>query len=153
MSNSPEPGRDQWPAPWASPSVPGGTMTDGSPDAAAAPDSAPDTARTTPMPAATPIGAGDDAPHRPPQPDPHQSPHPYQDPYQAPNPGGYQGGYQPPQSPLFANPYGSPAPQQPRAPRARRGPGWIGTFAVGAGAAVLASLLTAGIVEARDGNT
>jgi putative serine protease PepD len=153
MSNSPEPGRDQWPAPWASPSVPGGTMTDGSPDAAAAPDSAPDTARTTPMPAATPIGAGDDAPHRPPQPDPHQSPHPYQDPYQAPNPGGYQGGYQPPQSPLFANPYGSPAPQQPRAPRDRRGPGWIGTFAVGAGAAVLASLLTAGIVEARDGNT
>src|SRR5207245_876647 len=59
----------------------------------------------------------------------------------------------PPQSPLSANPYGSPAPHQPRAPRDRRGPGWIGTVAVGAGAAVLASLLTAGIVEARDDNT
>ena len=154
MSNSPEPGRDQWPAPWASPSVQGGTMTDGSPDAATS-AGAPDTARTTPMPAATPGAASDDAPHQPPQQDPHQPPQqdPYQPAQQAPYQGGYPadypGGYQsapPPQSPLFANPYGSPAPQQPRAPRDRRGPGWIGTVAVGAGAAVLASLLTAGIV-------
>jgi putative serine protease PepD len=161
MSNSPEPGRDQWPAPWASPSVPGGTMTDGSTDAAEAPDSPPDTARTTPLPSATPVGASDDASHQPPQQDAYQTPYqsPYQAPYQAPDQGGYPadypGGYQPPppQSPLFANPYGSPAPQQPRAARDRRGPGWIGTVAVGAGAAVLASLLTAGIVEARNDNT
>jgi putative serine protease PepD len=146
MSNSPEPGRDQWPAPWASPSAQGGTMTDGHPDAAPASEpaadttaDAADTARTTPMPAGAP---------------------PQQDPYQAPHQGGYQGGYQgaypgdqPPRSPLFANPYGSPAPQQPRPLRDRRGPGWIGTVAVGAGAAVLASLLTAGIVEARDDDT
>jgi putative serine protease PepD len=150
MSNSPEPGRDQWPAPWASPSVQGSTRTDGSSHAAAS-DSPRGTDRTTPMPAATPVAVSDDAPHQPPQPDP------YQDPYQAPDqsgyPGGYQGGgHQPPQSPLFTTPYGSPAPQ-PRPVRDRRGPGWIGTFAVGAGAAVLASLLTAGIVEARNDNT
>src|SRR3954447_4574462 len=158
MSNSPEPGREQWPAPWASPSVQGGTMTDGSPDATPASDSTPDTARTTPMPAPTPVEASDHSPHQPPQQDPYQAPSqdPSQDPDQGGYPGGYQaggyqgGGYQPPQSPLFANPYGSPAPQQPRPVRDRRGPGWIGTFAVGAGAAVLASLLTAGIVEARD---
>jgi putative serine protease PepD len=150
MSNSPEPGRDQWPAPWASPSAQGGTMTDGHQDAPAASDSTPDTARTTPMPAAAPVGAGDDAPHQPPQQDAYQSPN--QGGYPADYPGGYQGGYQPPRSPLFASPYGSPAPQQPRPPRDRRGPGWIGTVVVGAGAAVLASLLTAGIVEARDDN-
>jgi putative serine protease PepD len=147
MSNSPEPGRDQWPAPWASPSAQGGTMTDGHQDAApsdsapsdsAPSDNAPDTARTTPMPAAAPVGASDDAP--------------YQPSHQGGYPADYPGGYQPPRSPLFANPYGSPAPQQPRPPRDRRGPGWIGTVVVGAGAAVLASLLTAGIVEARDDN-
>src|SRR4051794_5191398 len=125
MSNSPESGRDPWPAPWASPSPQGGTLTDGQPAAAPASDAAPDSTATTPMPTPLP---------------------PSQDPYQDP----YAGAAQPPHSPLFPNPYGSPAPQQPRPVRDRRGPGWIGTFAVGAGAAVLASLLTAGIVEARD---
>src|SRR5690242_16225232 len=129
MSNSPEPGRDQWPAPWASPSVPGGTMTDGSSDAAAAPDTAPDNARTTPMPAAAPAGGRDDAAHQQPQQGSYQDPYqaPSQGGYQAPNQGGYQSGgyqggsYQPPQSPIFTTPYGSPAPQQPRASRDRRG--------------------------------
>jgi putative serine protease PepD len=145
MSNSPEPGRNQWPAPWASPS-PAGTMTQGqpahdqggAPSPLAAPADGPDRAgtgadRTAPIPAGAPAG-------------------------HAAQPGGSYSAppaYNPPppaQPPLFATPYGAPAPQPPhqRDPRERRGPGWIGTVAVGAGAAVLASLLTAGIVENRN---
>jgi putative serine protease PepD len=170
MSNSPDPGRDQWPAPWASPSTQGGTMTDGHPDDVPASDSAAsdstasgstashsaaDTARTTPIPAAAPVGASGDSPYQPSGQDPYQTPDQggYQGGYPGGYPSGYPGGGEPPRSPLFANPYGSPAPQHPRPVRDRRGPGWIGTFAVGAGAAVLASLLTAGIVEGRDDNT
>src|SRR3954453_22467759 len=160
MSNSPEPGRDQWPAPWASPSPTGGTMTEGHsgtegmPDADAetagtTPDADAETARTTPMPAAGPAEQHPGSSYQAPP----AYPGDYQGPYQAPgqNPG--QGPGQPPHSPTFTTPFGSPAPQQPRPVRDRRGPGWIGTVAVGAGAAVLASLLTAGIVEARDDDT
>jgi putative serine protease PepD len=50
-------------------------------------------------------------------------------------------------------PYGPPVPQQaPQAGRTggRRGPGWGGVVAVGAAAAVLSSLFTLGITESRD---
>jgi putative serine protease PepD len=150
MSNSPESGRDPWPAPWASPSPQGGTLTDGQPGAAPASDAADDTARTTPMPAASVDAPRQGEAHPgsfqapPPSPDPYQNPG--QDPYQ----GAYPPGGPPPASPLFATPYGSPAPQQARPVRDRRGPGWIGTVAIGGGAAVLASVLTAGIVTTRD---
>ncbi|HVN12387.1 MAG TPA: trypsin-like peptidase domain-containing protein, partial [Kineosporiaceae bacterium] len=56
---------------------------------------------------------------------------------------------EPARPPLYATPYGSPAPQPPR-DRDRRGPGWGGVIAVGAGAAVLSSLLTVGVYTARD---
>jgi putative serine protease PepD len=146
MSNSPEPGREQWPAPWASPSPTGGTMTEGHSGTEGTPDADAETARTTPMPAAGPAEQHPGSSYQAPP----AYPGDYQGPYQAPgqNPG--QGPGQPPHSPIFTTPYGSPAPQQPRPVRDRRGPGWIGTVAVGAGAAVLASLLTAGIVESRD---
>ncbi|HYJ75371.1 MAG TPA: trypsin-like peptidase domain-containing protein [Kineosporiaceae bacterium] len=153
MSNSPDPGRDQWPAPWASPGPKSGTMTDGQ-DTTPGPEHDADTARTTPMPAAAPVAGSsrtdaDQSFQAPQHQDPYQAPYqqaPYQ---QTPYPSPDQGSGQPPH-PLFTTPYGSPAPQQPRPVRDRRGPGWIGTVAVGAGAAVLASLLTAGIVESRD---
>src|SRR3954453_15984449 len=160
MSNSPEPGRDQWPAPWASPSPTGGTMTEGHSGTEGMPDADAETAGTTPMPAAETPRTTPMPPPGPAEQHPGSSyqappayPGDYQGPYQAPgqNPG--QGPGQPPHSPTFTTPFGSPAPQQPRPVRDRRGPGWIGTVAVGAGAAVLASLLTAGIVEARDDDT
>jgi putative serine protease PepD len=149
MSNSPDPGRDEWPAPWASPSPQGGSTPGGHPSAEPAHGSAADTTRTTPMPVATPADAPRHGEAHPGS--SYQAPPPHQDPYQAGYQDSYQGSYQGSGSgSLFNTPYGSPAPQQPRPVRDRRGPGWIGTFAVGAGAAVLASLLTAGIVEARD---
>src|SRR3954466_13808245 len=156
MSNSPDPGRDEWPAPWASPSPHGGSTPGGHPSAEPAhgsageipadtPDTAADTTRTTPMPVATPADAPQHGEANPGS--SYQAPPPHQDPYQAAYQGSYQGSGS---GSLFNTPYGSPAPQQPRLVRDRRGPGWIGTFAAGAGAAVRASLLTAGIVEARD---
>ena len=89
------------------------------------------------MPAAPPADAHPDSSF--------QAPPPYAEPYQDAG--------QPPRQPLFAAPPGPPVPEQPRPVRNRRGPGWIGTVAVGAGAAVLASLLTAGIIESRNDNT
>src|SRR3954452_1912852 len=160
MSSSPDPGRDEWPAPWASPSPHGGSTPGGHPSAEPAhgragaipadtPDTAADTTRTTPMPVATPADAPQHGEAHPGS--SYQAPPPHQNPYQAAYQGSYQAAYPGSGSgSLFNTPYGSPAPQQPRPVRDRRGPGWIGTVAVGAGAAVLASLLTAGIVEARD---
>src|SRR3954453_1228438 len=115
MSNSPESGRDPWPAPWASPSPQGGTLTDGQPAEGQASGAGPDTAATTPMPTASV-----DAPHQgEAHPGSYPAPPPSQDPYQGPSQDPYIDGGHPPRPPLFANPYGSPAPQQPRPVRDR----------------------------------
>ena len=144
MSYPPESGRDR--SPWAGPSPAVGTVTHGQQYAEGnAEQSADRIAPTAPQPTAepertAPIPAGGG----------------HEGGYQ----GGYQGGYgsepfaqaappdQPPH-PLFTTPDGSPAPPVPRQ-RERRGPGWGGTIAVGAGAAVLSSLLTLGIHNSQD---
>ena len=74
---------------------------------------------------------------------------PYQDPYQAP---GQAPGYGPGQAPGQGLPPGQPPGTGLPPRRERRGPGWGGVVAVSAGAAVLSSLLTAGIVGMRDDN-
>src|SRR5947199_10191898 len=132
MSNSPEPGREQWPAPWASPSPTGGTMTEGHSGTEGTPDADAETARTTPMPAAGPAEQHPGSSYQAPP----AYPGDYQGPYQAPgqNPG--QGPGQPPHSPIFTTPYGSPPPQQPPPVPDRRGPGSSGTAPGRAPAAV-----------------
>ena len=80
MSNSPEPGREQWPAPWASPSPTGGTMTEGHSGTEGTPDADAETARTTPMPAAGPAEQHPGSSYQAPP----AYPGDYQGPYQAP---------------------------------------------------------------------
>jgi putative serine protease PepD len=137
MSYPPEPGHDR--SPWAGPSPAAGTVIQGQQYAEGGTEG--DAERTAPT-----------APHPTAGPE-HTAPLPVAG-------GGYEGGYQgeafsqapPPDEPvhpLFTTPYGSPGPQVPRQ-RERRGPGWSGTIAVGAGAAVLSSLLTLGIHHSQD---
>src|SRR4051812_8761003 len=158
MSYPPEHGRDARPAPWASPSTADshdtqrfdeapaagstrvdhavGVSPDGAPDQAAqqtpehafdrAPEHAHDQAREHAFQGAPAPGHGpapafpDDAPQ--PQPQPYAQP---------------------------GAPWGPTPPPVPAQRTERRGPGWVGVVAVGAGAAVLSSLLTLGIAENR----
>src|SRR5918912_497368 len=62
----------------------------------------------------------------------------------ADHPGGY-----PADQPQPAGPWGPVPPPVPPQRTERRGPGWAGVIAVGAGAALLSSLLTIGIAENR----
>lgn len=81
-----------------------------------------------------------------PDPAPAQGPVPAQGPAmteQLPAPGGIWASPPPP---------GGPGPG-PTARREPRRPGWGGVVAIGAGAAVLSSLLTAGVISATDNNT
>jgi putative serine protease PepD len=65
-------------------------------------------------------------------------------PYPYPYPAGQ------PMQPQSGGPWGPPpAPPVPQQRTERRGPGWTGVVAVGAGAALLSSLLTIGIAESR----
>src|SRR4051794_37219348 len=153
MSNSPEPGREQWPASWASPNAPAPTPqadddrrdddtrddhtarlddTQGLHDTAPAVDVTPRRQQpgygqqpvTTPQPAYAPAGP------------------PLDRPAQQPGPFGA------PPSPWHGQPpYDPPVPQRDQTRSARRGPGWGGVVAVGAAAAVLSSLFTLGITE------
>src|SRR3954451_20612737 len=150
MSYSPEHGRDARPAPWASPSTadshdterfdeapaagstrvdhPVDVTPDRAPDQAAQPgfDRAPEHAYLgAPAPGYGPPPAFPDDPT---QPQPQTQPQPYA------QPGG---------------PWGPTPPPLPAQGTGRRGPGWVGVVAVGAGAAVLSSLLTLGIAENR----
>jgi putative serine protease PepD len=127
----------QYPGPAPTPSAPsapsapspdGPPRTDGPPPAY--PPQLPQRAVAFGSPAPAPVGSG-------PQPAPAQQPAPTQqlstppNLWAAPPPGG-PGGYPPPKS------------------REPRGPGWGGVVAVGAGAALLSSLLTAGVVSVTD---
>jgi len=172
MSNSPESGREQWPASWASPNAP-------------APSPEADQQRADTQHLDSPQ-AGDqqvegrrggdehvddtqrfDPPH-----DPQNQPAPEYAQraagYPATDPSGYpstgSSAYPTAGSPAYPAagptspwggqpPYGPPVPQQAsQSGRAggRRGPGWGGVVAVGAAAAVLSSLFTLGITENRD---
>ncbi len=164
MSYSPEPGRDPRPAPWASPGTTDGHDTQRFDEAPAAGSTRVDHAVDV-----TPDTAPHRAPDRAPDPAPHQAPDrsPYQPAHQAPTD---QAAYQAPppapdqpfpasapDTPTQPQPYGA-APGAPWGPTpppvppqrsGRRGPGWTGVVAVGAGAALLSSLLTIGIAENR----
>ena len=141
MSNSPEPGRDPRPAPWASPST-----SDGHPAQPAQPAAGPydgphgglydgahgghdshagdDVHDTRPIASASPDTRVDHAVDVTPDHAAHTTPVDVQQP---------------------GAPWGPPpAPPQRTA---RRGPGWGGVVAVGAGAALLSSLLTVGVAD------
>jgi putative serine protease PepD len=68
--------------------------------------------------------------------------------YPGNGPSGYPGD-QPPAQQQPAGLWGPPPPPAPQQRSGRRGPGWTGVVAVGAGAAILSSLLTIGIAENR----
>ncbi len=154
MSNSPEPGRDPRPASWASPGTTDGHDTQRFDEAPASGSTRVDHAVDV-----TPDTAPQQAPQQAPDQGRDQSP--YQAAYQAPPPPP-PATDQPfpadaPDSPPQPQPYGAapgapwgpiPPPVPPQRTQ-RRGPGWTGVVAVGAGAALLSSLLTIGIAENR----
>ena len=128
MTQTTDPRPDHWRAPWATPAG------DGAAAAADAPTTPqPSAPATQPLPGAWPAPSspvfGQDAVTQAPT-----QPHPAYQPGQPGQPGGWGGGL-PPVPP-------------PGAGRRDRRPGWGGGVAMGAGAAVLSSLLTAGIVSA-----
>jgi putative serine protease PepD len=153
MSYSPEPGRDPRPAPWASPSTTdpqdkqrfeeagpaGSTRVDEAADVTPDREDRPAADRTQPVPAYAGGYPGD-------QPAGHPGGYPGDQ--AAGHPGGYTSG-SPGAQPQPADPWGPPPPPVPQQRTERRGPGWIGVLAVGAGAALLSSLLTIGIAENR----
>ena len=106
-----------------------------SPDASGAPPAPPPAApAASAPPASAPSNNVFGAPYQPPYQTPYASTYPATGPYPAPADGSGSGTGFPPGTGL--------PPRQ-----GRRGPGWGGVLAVGAGAAVLSSLLTAGIVD------
>jgi putative serine protease PepD len=145
MSQSTEPLPDNWRAPWAAPA----------PEGVPAGQSAPDPGGSA-HPSGTSAYAADAVtppePVQPPPPSPPASP-----PASAPHGDTQAMGYPyqtqplPPTPPSGPNgpgsPFGGPPPRQPRRP------GWGGVVAVGAGAAVLSSLLTAGVMNLTDQQT
>jgi putative serine protease PepD len=167
MSYSPEPGRDPRPAPWASPSTTdtGDTQrVDGTPPA----DSTRVDQPAVDQPAVDRPGfdrPGDQPGDQPGVDRPVDVTAGRQDPwatddirpdrtqpvptsvgsYHYPYPGG-----QPATQPQPGGPWGPPPPPPvPQQRKERRGPGWTGVVAVGAGAALLSSLLTVTIAENR----
>ncbi len=158
MSYSPEPGRDPRPAPWASPSTADGHDTQRFDEAPAAGSTRIDHAVDV-TPDTAPQQAPDQAPDHGPDPasDDHRSDHPAgpvfhpaaAPAYGPPPPFPGDAATQPhPQSQPGA-PWGPIPPPAPAQRTQRRGPGWTGVVAVGAGAALLSSLLTIGLVEDR----
>jgi putative serine protease PepD len=132
MTQTTDPRRDEWRDPWASPPAPAtGTGTETTPTGGPAAGDA----QRVGAPQAPAAGAGDTKPfgteHTQPLGTQHTQPLPPQTAF------GHAGG---PGDPGAGGPAG----------RSPRGPGWRGVVAVGAGAAVLSSLLTAGIVTALD---
>jgi putative serine protease PepD len=160
MSQSPEPGREQWPASWASPNAPAPTpqSDDRRDDDTRRLDDTQGLHDTTPAVDVTPpahqaptqTGYGQPSGYGQ---QPATAPQPAYAPAGSPldRPAPHPGPFGAPSSPWAGQPpYGPPVPQQERARSGRRGPGWGGVVAVGAAAAVLSSLFTLGITESRD---
>ena len=182
MSYSPEPGRDPRPEPWASPSTAGGHDTQqfgGAPAGSTRVDEAVDVTPDRPTgDTGHSAGAGHDTPADPRPADAPAGHGSYADPssdaatpdYGPPpvagaaagsahpvygQPGYGQTPYDQPTQPAYQSSYQSSYGPPPVPPQraGRRGPGWTGVVAVGAGAALLSSLLTAGLVDHDKGTS